>query len=556
MHTLYHGGDYNPEQWLDRPDILKQDIALMKQARVNMITLGVFSWSTLEPAEGEVHLDWLAGIIDDLWAAGISVDLSTPSAARPAWMAEKYPEVRRVTPDRTRQLFGVRENHCYTSPMYREKVRAIDEALARRFGSHPAVRLWHLSNELNGECHCPLCQAAFRDFLRQRYGTLEALNRAWNNKFWSHEYFSWEQIESPAPHGEVTNEGLALAWRRFVSHQTIDFMKWERDCIRALVPGARFTANMMYRFRDVDYFAMARELDLVSWDNYPTWHTPGDETRRALDTALMHDLFYSLKGQPFWMMESTPTVTNWQPVSKIKRPGMQMMSGLQAVAHGSDSVLYFQWRQSRGSCEKFHGAVVDHSGRADTRSFRETCAVGQALETLAPVAGVRKPKQAALVMDWANWWALDGASGPRVAGMGYWDELLRHYRGLQEAGIAVDFLDQQGDPTPYKLVVVPMLYLLQEAFAARLRDYVAQGGTLVVSQWTGVVDENDLCYLGDAPHGLTEVLGLRREEIDPLFDSESCRCVATDAARALPAQAQGGALCEVSVLEGATPLMV
>lgn len=555
MQTLYHGGDYNPEQWLDRPDILQRDLEMMKQAHVNMITLGVFSWSTLEPAEGDYRLDWLADIIDNLWANGISVDLSTPTAARPLWMAEKYPEVRRVDANRVRQLFGVRENHCYTSPVYREKARRIDQLLARRFGRHPAVKMWHLSNELTGECHCPLCQAAFRSWLRARYGTLEALNKAWNTKFWSHEYFDWDQIESPAPHGHITNEGLDLAWRRFVSHQNIDFMKWERDCIREILPDARCTANLMYRYYPIDYFDLAREVDLASWDNYPTWHKPGDETARALDTALMHDLVYSLKGKPFWMMESTPTVTNWQDVSKTKRPGMQLMSGLQAVAQGSDSVMYFQWRQSRGSFEKFHGAVVDHSGRDDTRSFRETCAVGEALEKLAAVAGTEKPKQAALVMDWPNWWAMEGAAGPRNCGLGYWDELLLHYRGLRENGVAVDILNQDGDPSPYALVAVPMLYLLREDFAAKLRAYVEKGGTLVVTYWSGVVDENDLCYLGDAPHGLVDVLGLRRTEIDALYDGESRRCVPAGGAAPLPGMA-GSTLCEVAAPEGAQPLLV
>ena len=548
---LYHGGDYNPEQWLDRPDILKRDIELMQAAHVNMITVGVFSWSTLEPSEGDYQLDWLADIIDDLWAAGISVDLATPSGARPHWLAEQYPEVLRVTPERQRRLFGQRHNHCYTSPIYREKVRAIDQQLARRFGRHPAVKMWHISNEFGGECHCPLCQQAFRDWLKERYGTLEALNKAWCNKFWSHEYTSWEQIESPSPLGADTDNGLDLAWRRFVSHQSIDFLKWERDSIKAVVPEAQCTANLMYHFYDIDYFDLAKEIDLASWDNYPTWHKGSDEVK-ALDTALMHDLIYSLKGKPFWLMESSPTMTNWQDVSKIKRPGMQLFSGLQAVAHGSDSVMYFQWRQSRGSFEKFHGAVIDHSGRADTRSFAETCQVGEALERLAAVSGTGRPKQAAIVHDWPNQWALEDAAGPRNAGLGYWEELQRHYNGLRKAGLAVDFLNQDGDPAPYGLVVAPMLYLLREDFAEKLRRYVENGGTLVVTYWSGVVDENDLCYLGDAPHGLVDVLGLRRTEIDGLYDGETRRCVATQEG----GTATGSTLCELAALEGAEAVMV
>lgn len=554
-NCLYHGADYNPEQWLDRPDILEKDIELMKKAHVNVVSLGIFAWSTLEPEEGRYELDWMEDIIDRLYAAGINVALATPSGARPAWMAYQYPEVRRVDADRVRQLYGMRHNHCYTSPIYREKVRCMDQALARRFGQHPGVILWHISNEFGGECHCPLCQQAFQDWLKNRYGTLAMLNKAWNTKFWAHDYTDWTQIESPAPHGEGAMHGLCLDWKRFVTHQTLDFYRWERDAIREVVPDARFTTNFMYRFDGLDYFKFAPELDLVCWDNYPTWHKAGESVEdTALDAAMMHDFCYSLKGKPFWLMESTPSVTNWQPVSKVKKPGMQVMSSLQAIAHGGDAAMYFQWRQSPGAFEKFHGAVVAHDGREDNRVFQETAAVGRALERLAAVAGTKKEKQAAIVHDWSNKWAMEGAQGPRNLGLGYWDELMRHYRGLAKNGVNVDFMDEDGDLDGYKLVVVPMLYLLREEFAQKLRDFTAAGGTLVVTYWSGVVGETDLCWLGDTPHGLTEVLGLRRTEIDGMYDGESRKCTAV--ADGVPAAASGSILCEAAALEGAQPLMV
>ena len=268
-------------------------------------------------------MDWLADIIHNLYAHGISTILATPSAARPAWLAQKYPEVRRVRGDRVRELYNRRQNHCYTSPIYREKVAIIDRKLAERFGDDPAVILWHIGNEFGGECHCELCQNAFRAWLQKRYGSLDALNKAWNATFWSHNYTEWSQIESPAPHGENAVQGLALDWKRFVSYQSIDFYKWERDCVRELAPKAEFTVNMMYRFNDINYFDFAKEIDVASWDNYPTWHKPTETIEEtALDTAMMHDLYYSLKGKPFLMMESSPSFTNWQPVRKQKRPGM------------------------------------------------------------------------------------------------------------------------------------------------------------------------------------------------------------------------------------------
>lgn len=553
--VLYHGADYNPEQWLDRPDILQRDIEMMHQAHVNVVSLGIFSWSMLEPEEGEFHFEWMEAIIDRLWAVGIHVDLATPSGARPTWMAYRYEEVRRVNADRTRQLYGMRHNHCYTSPVYREKVKIINQQLARRFGHHPAVMLWHLSNEYGGECHCPLCQRAFQGWLQRKYGTLDRLNRAWNTRFWSHTYTDFSQIESPAPHGEGAMHGLALDWRRFVSHQTIDFMKWERDCIREILPEAKVTVNMMYRYSFINYYDMAKEIDLASWDNYPTWHKPGETVEStALDTAMMHDLIYSLKRRPFWLMESTPSATNWQPVSKMKKPGVQLMSSLQAIAHGSDSVLYFQWRQSPGASEKFHGAVVSHDGRADNRVFVETCAVGQALEDLAAVAGTQKPRQAAIVMDWENKWALEEAQGPRNCGLGYWEEIMLHYAALARAGISIDFVSEESDLSGYRLVVAPMLYMLREDFAARLRAFVKDGGTLVFTYWGGVVNETDLCWLGDAPHGLVDVLGVRRTEIDGMYDGETRRCVGV--APGMPADAHGSVLCEVAALEGAVPLML
>ena len=556
MPVLGHGADYNPDQWLDRPDILEQDIDFMKKARVNIVSLGIFAWAALEPEEGRFNFDWMAEIIDRLYAAGVYVNLATPTGARPAWMAKKYPEVLRVGPGRQRNLFGERHNHCYTSPVYREKTRIINQELARRFGRHPAVVLWHLSNEYGGECHCELCQAAFRDWLRARYGSLDALNKAWNTSFWAHVYTDWDQIESPAPHGEQTLCALRLDWKRFVSHQTIDYMKWERDCVREIVPEAQVCVNMMYRYGDIDYYKMAKEIDLVSWDNYPAWHKPGraiEET--ALDANLMHDLYYSLKGQPFYLMESTPSYTNWQPITRVKRPGMAMFSGLSAIAHGSDSVMYFQWRQSRGASEKFHGAVVSHDCREDNRVFVETAQLGKALQKLSRVTDSRKEKQAAIVHDFDNMWAIEGSQGPRNAGMGYWDELLRHYAGLSRNGVTVDFVNQDGDLSGYKLVVCPMLYMLREDFAKKLRAFTENGGTLLVTYWSGVVDETDLCYLGDTPHGLCDVLGLRRAEIDGMYDGETRRVVAADSA-ACAEEAAGCILCEVPVLEGAKALMV
>ena len=552
---LRYGADYNPDQWLDHPDILAQDIELMKKANINVVSLGIFAWATLEPEEGVYNLDWMADTIDRLYAAGVSVNLATPSGARPAWMARKYPEVRRVNADRTRQLFGERHNHCYTSPVYREKVKQMNQQLARRFGSHPGVIMWHLSNEYGGECHCELCQQAFRNWLEKKYGTIDALNKAWNTKFWSHDYPDFSYIESPAPHGESSVHGLKLDWKRFVSYQTIDFMKWERDCIREITPDAKVCANMMYFYNGIDYFEMAKEVDLATWDAYPTWHKPTETIAdTALDTGFMHDLFYSVKGQPFWLMENCPGPTNWQPISKGKKPGVNILAGMQTIAHGADGVLYFQWRQSRGSSEKFHAAVVSHDCREDNRIYMECAELGSILKDAGFVSGAKREKQAAIVYDWSNKWALEDAQGPRNKGLFFKHELLRHYEGLTRNGIDVQIVNQDSDLDGYRIVVAPMLYLLREDFAEKLRRFTENGGTLVMTYWSGVVNETDLCYLGDTPHMLTDVLGVRRMEIDAMYDGETRRCVTES--DDLPQVAHGSLLCEVAALEGATPLMV
>lgn len=518
-NTLLHGADYNPEQWLQYPEVLKQDIEYMKKAGCNVMSVGIFSWAALEPEEGQYNWEWLDGVIDSLYENGISIFLATPSAARPVWLAQKYPEVLRVGSDRQRNLYGGRHNHCYTSPVYREKIRQLNEGLAKRYAKHPAVKLWHISNEYGGECHCDLCQAEFRQWLKKKYGTLDNLNAQWWTTFWSHTYTDWSQIESPAPHGENATHGMNLDWRRFVSDQTLDFMKHEIAAVKPYNPELPVTANFMYYFNGLNYFKFKDAIDIVSWDNYPTWHKKEDFDI-AVDTAMNHDLMRSIKRQPFLLMESSPSMTNWQSVSKLKKPGMHILSSLQAVAHGSNSVQYFQWRKSRGSSEKFHGAVVSHDGSSDTRVFQEVAELGRILQQLSEVASTNTQAEVAIVYDWENKWAIEDSQGPRNKGMGYIEEVQSHYRAFLKKGIATDFVDMECDITDYKLVVAPMLYMLRSGFEQKLRSFVEQGGTLVLTYWSGIVNENDLTFLGEAPHSLTDVAGVISEEIDGLYDHE------------------------------------
>lgn len=516
---LMHGGDYNPEQWLHMPEILETDIERFKEAKINTVSVGIFSWAKLEPKEGVYEFEWLEKIIDRLYENGISVILATPSGARPHWMADKYPEVLRVNEMRQRNLFGGRHNHCLTSPVYREKVRLIDTELAKRLGDHPAVKLWHISNELSGECHCPLCQDAFRDWLRRKYKTIDALNDSWCTTFWSHTYDSFDQVESPSPLGENSIMALKLDWRRFVSDQTIDFMENEIAALRAAGSDKPATANLMYHFGGIDYFKLAEKIDVASWDNYPTWHKK-EEWETAQDTAFWHDVIYGLKRRPFLLMESCPGATNWQSVSKLKKPGMLEAASLQSIAHGADGAMYFQMRKSRGAEEKFHGAVIDHYDGTDVRTYQEVCSAGRMLEKLGEVTGAAKPAEAAVIYDWENCWAMEGSRGPRNEDMHYQESVEKSYRALRRLGLNVDVVDQRCPLEKYRFVAAPMQYLFHEGFAEKVRRFVENGGTFVLGYWSGVVDENDRCFLGGRPHGLMDVFGLRAEEIDGLYDWE------------------------------------
>lgn len=526
---LLHGGDYNPDQWMDCPEILKQDIDLMKKADINCVSIAIFAWAKLEPQEGVYDFDWLEKIIDDLYENGIYTVLATPSGGKPLWMSEKYEEIRRVRANGVRDLSGARHNHCYTSPVYREKVREINTRLAERFAKHPGVILWHLSNEYGGECYCPLCQEAFRDWLKAKYKTLDALNHAWWTAFWSHTYTSWEQIHAPVPNGEMCVHGLTLDWKRFVTHQTVDFMKMERDAVKAVDPEIPVTANLMGFYNGLNYFKFGPELDVVSWDNYPQWHT-ADNVEIAMVSAMTHDVMRSVKHKNFLLMESTPSMTNWQSVSMLKRPGMHLLSSLQAVAHGSNSVQYFQFRKSRGASEKFHGAVVDHVGNngpydfaktENTRVFRDVQSVGAALKQMndgGDVYTTEVKPEVAIVYDVENRWAIDGAAGPRNMGKKYLETLLKHYRPFWEKGVQVDIVDMEGDISEYKLVIAPMLYMYRAGFEQKMRAFVEKGGTLIGTYWSGIVDETDLCMLGGNPGGMMDVFGVWNEEIDSLPD--------------------------------------
>ncbi len=513
---LLHGGDYNPDQWLSYPEVLEEDVELMKKANVNCVTLGVFAWSRLEPEEGRFDFEWLEKTIDRLYAQGIYTILATPTGAMPHWLTQKYEEVRKVEPNGQRRFHGQRHNFCPSSPIMRQKMGEIDRALSARFGRHPGVIAWHLSNEYGGDgrasdCHCPYCQAAFREWLKNRYQTLDALNHAWWTSFWSNIYTDWEQIHSPSELGEHTMHGLKLDWRRFSSERLLDFCKAEVEAVRTNSEIPALT-NMMGAFPTLDYFKWAKELDVVSLDNYPCWHMQESDVDMAIASSFNHTLTRSLKKQPYLLMESAPSMVNWMPRNTLKRPGMHELSSLQAIAHGSNSVQYFQWRKSRGSSEKYHGAVVDHKNGGDTRVFRDVSRLGERLSQISDkvVKTCNQPK-VAIVFDWENRWAVDDAQAV-VIPFDYRSRWMDYYKVFWEMGIDVDIIDMEDDLSDYRLVVAPVNYMYRGDYIKNVKRFVERGGTYVTTYWSGEVDDTDLCFLGS--HPLREVLGIRTEEID------------------------------------------
>ena len=517
---LIHGADYNPEQWMEDKQIWNQDMDLMRRANCNEMTVGIFSWSTLEPREGEYDFSFLDEIIEKIGNNGGKVILSTPSGARPRWLAEKYPEVLRVDDQGRREHIRGRHNHCLTSPIYREKVRNINTQLALRYGKNPTVIAWHISNEYSGQCRCELCVNAFRDYLREKFqGDIKKLNRAYWTTFWSHTYDDFDQIEPPGALTETGIHGLNLDWNRFVTQQTISFIENEIAPIREY-SSLPVTINMMYEFTELDYHKVAEVIDFASWDCYPEWHN-GDDSVIAQRAAFWHDLYRSLKKKPFLLMESTPSLVNWKPYNKPKAPGLDVLSSLQAVAHGSDSVQYFQWRKSRGSSEKLHGAVVGHDGTADTRVFRSVQTTGSILQKIDRIAGSVVEAPVALIFDWENMWALEDCQGYAKDNKKYFETCYAYHRAFWQHGINCDIVAPTADLSGYKLVVAPMLYLTGTDTISNLVRYVRDGGTLYGTYMMGTADENDLCHLGGIPGGaLREVFGITAEEIDTLYPQE------------------------------------
>ena len=519
---LCYGGDYNPEQWPEH--VWSEDVELMREAGVNLVSVGIFAWAWLEPAEGRYEFDWLDRVLDLLHGAGIAVDLATATASPPPWFSDAYPESLPVDRDGRRLEYGSRQAFCPSSPTYRERALTLVEALARRYGGHPAVALWHVHNEYgchNATCYCDISAAAFRDWLRQRYGDdIDALNEAWGTAFWSQRYTGWGQVRPPRATPTFPNPGQVLDFRRFSSAALRSLFTAERDVLAKVTPDIPVTTNLMTgSFTQLDYWSWAREIPVISNDHYLVATDPREP---AAQIAFAADLARSLAGPgPWLLMEHSTSAVNWQPRNLAKAPGQLARDSLGHVARGSDGALFFQWRASRAGAEKWHSAMVPHAGR-DSRIFREVVALGDALRRLAPVAGSTVEARVAIVLDYPSGWALEAPSQPSAA-LDCFAEIQRWHAVLWRLGVTVDLVHPGAGLWGYRVVLAPSLYAVDDAAAANLSAYVEGGGTLVVGPYSGIVDERDHVRLGGYPGAFADLLGVRIEEFSPLPEGETVR---------------------------------
>ena len=511
---IRYGGDYNPEQW--PRSTWDEDHRLFTRAGIDTLTVGVFSWSLTQPAEDTYDFTVLDRILDRAAAEGRQVCLATGTAALPPWLARKYPEVNRTDFEGRRHRYGQRHNFCPSSPAYRRLSTAMATRLAERYAEHPALLAWHINNEYGGVCYCENCAEAFREWLRTEYVTLDALNDAWWTTFWSHRYTDWGEIEPPSALTEhwrgpdhTAFQGITLAYFRFTTDALLGCFLAEKEVIRAHDRQTPVTTNFMGMFRPLDYHRWAPHLDFASWDSYPPLDAP------PTWPALAHDLMRGLKnGAPFWLMEQTPSATACRDVNPLRRPGELRLATFQAVAHGADAALYFQLRASRGACEKYHGAVIGHAGRDDTRVFSEVAGLGRELEALGDATlGARTPARTALVFDWDSWWALEISDGPSRL-VKYQEVVHAYYRAAREAGADVDVVPQTADLTSYDVVLAPVLHLVKGDLAERLEAVAARGGTVLTTFLSGRGDEHDRAFLTDVPGPLAPLMGVRIDEWD------------------------------------------
>jgi len=542
-----YGGDYNPEQWSS--EVWREDAGLMVRAGVNLVTVGVFSWARIEPSPGERDFAWLDEVLDLLHARGIAVDLATPTASPPPWMGIRHPETLPVDRDGVRLVAGSRNQFTPASRVYRDHALAIATDLAERYRDHPAVRMWHVGNEFGQIDFGPEAAREFRLWLREKYGTIDALNDAWGTLVWAQRYRDFDEIVPPRRMPYLVNPAQSLDFRRYTSFALQRVFAEQRDAIRAAGATQPVTTNFMGFEPLTDLWSWADEVDVVADDQYPDHASPTSSS----DIALVQDLMRSLgDGRPWVLMEQAPSATSWRPHNLPKSPDRSRLDALQAVARGADAVCYFQWRQARSGAERFHSALLPHAG-ADTDVFRAACALGADLRRLRPITGARVAASVGVLFDWESWWAGEEPGRP-TSRLDTLEQVRRWHRALWRRGIAVDLVRPGADLSAYRAVLVPHSYIVEPDAATALRAAVEAGASLVVGPFSGVADRNAEILQGRSPVLLRDLVGVSGEEWVGLPDAPTAM-TAEAAWTTVPAVAlQAGVLGERLRAEGAEVL--
>lgn len=511
---VLHGGDWNPDQWLPRhPEIIDRDFELMDRAGCNTFSLGIFSWGQIEVEEGVFDFSWLDSIMDRCAEHGKRIFLATPSAARPGWMGQRYPETGVARADGSRAPWMSRQSACLNDPVYRAGTARMDEKLAERYHNHPALAGWHISNEYSTVCRCGRCVEKFHAFLKKRYGSLENLNDCYWSAFWGHRFTDWGQVCPEDPALDIAR----LDWMRFVTENILDFFRMEIAAVRRY-SDKPLSTNMMGTFGPLNCWAIAGECDFIGDDCYPDWYI-GDVEREAARFSFLHDMHYTMLDKPFLLFETCPGIPNYHPYTKLRRPNEFVREMHLALGHGADGTMYFQWRKGRGNAEKIHGAVVGHDGSDQTLVFKTVAEYGARLNKIAEIVDSRRSQEAALLFDWEALWALNTTSGFGGDSVKQYEKTVDlHYRALWKHNVDLAVIDSMCEFGNYKLIVAPMLFLLRNGVAERLKAFVRGGGTLVMTYLSAYVDENNACFLGGNPGGkeLRELFGVWSEDIDGL----------------------------------------
>jgi beta-galactosidase len=548
---IYYGGDYNPDQWDEAT--IEEDMRLFKKAGVNLVVLPVFSWAKLEPSEGVYDFAWLDKLMDKFQEHGLKVCLATPTTAQPAWLSRKYPEVLPVDKQGRKRTHGMRVYFCVNSPKYRERAAAIAEEMAKRYAHHPALVLWHVANEYGTHCYCPTCEKKFRTWLKDKYGSLEQLNEKWHTSFWGRTLYDFDEICLPTELNDDNrfNPSVNLDYLRFMTDSTIECFENEAQILKRYNPDITVQTNISGHIEKLDQFKMTKHMDIAAWDNYPA---PGADKAFV---AYKHDLMRGLKdGESFMMQEQSPNQQNWQPYSKLKRPGEVRMLSYQAMAHGSDTCLYFQLRQSIAGQEMFHGALISHAGHEHTRTFRECAQIGKELSQIGDAfLGGRTPSDIGILFDWDNWWILEYAAVyfTPSKNFNYLKKISKYYKALFDANISVDMVSMETDFSRYKVLYAPYLYMMKGDIAKRLEAFVEKGGTLITTTLSGLVDENNRAIFGEYPGPLRELLGIWVEETDALKPEEKNQICLTE--KLLPEEQYACSFqCDIIHLRGARAL--